>query len=451
MLWWVSWIALAGLLCLWKNKPTWTVLLMLCWLLLLLAPHTMTPSLTHGPFRGHTDTDSIMVWARASLPGRYVLHLQPALGSEDPLAPVVDEATKAGDLTLHFHVEGLTSATAYDWWISTEGGKVVHPRGDAPLVTSIRDNAGSATIAFGSCAEERRFPDQAIWGQLLARSPQAIVLLGDTPYIDSRKRQARRLRYQEFYSNPGIRAALRAIPNYTSWDDHDYAANDQYGDIPNAQYAREVFLEYHAQPTAAEDNGIYLRFRRGPMEVFMVDPRTFANSGESPLAPGERTLLGAKQISWLQEALLASTAPFKVLASGMVWNEAVRRNKSDCWGTWMAERNGLLRWIGENQIEGVVLVSGDVHRVRLIMHPVAELAGYVVPELVSSPLAQNPLESNKVALPGLEFDAGEHECVLLLEATRLPGRDSLTARFVTGDGREIMVREFPAETLRKAR
>ena len=245
-----------------------------------------------------------------------------------------------------------------------------------------------------------------------------------------------------------MRAALCALPTYATWDDHDYATNDQFGATSNADQARAVFCEYHAQPFGDGQSGIYLRFRRGPIEVFLLDTRTFANRTESPLAAGEQSLLGPQQLAWLQEGLRASTAKFKVLASGMVWNGAVRSGKPDCWGRWLAERNGLLNWLREDRIDGVVLVSGDVHRARLIMHPVADLVGYDLPELISSPLAQNPLESNNVDVPGLVFDAGEHECVLLLRAARTPLGARLTARFVTGDGREILVRDFAHSSLR---
>ena len=34
------------------------------------------PALTHGPLRGHADTQTICVWARASAAGSYALHLQ---------------------------------------------------------------------------------------------------------------------------------------------------------------------------------------------------------------------------------------------------------------------------------------------------------------------------------------------------------------------------------------
>lgn len=119
--------------------------------------------------------------------------------------------------------------------------------------------------------------------------------------------------------------------------------------------ARAVFVDYHAHAGFGDgERGMHTRFRRGPVEL-LLDTRSFADGGPSPLATGERTLLGEGQLAWLQAGLRASTAPCKVLAGGVVWNQGVRPNKADCWGNWLPERDALLRWLGSAGIEGVVL------------------------------------------------------------------------------------------------
>lgn len=394
--------------------------------------------LTHGPLLGHVDTTSLHLWARAAAPGDYVLHLQAAGG--EPIAAASAVAVPEHDLTLHFAATGLAPATTYEAWI-THDGRIVHAR--TPVGTALADDAGAATVAFGSCADERLHPEQPIWGRLLAHAPQALVLLGDTPYIDLGTVEARRRRHREFFAFAPVAAVLRTIPTWATWDDHDYAANDAYGAVPGSETARPVFVDYHAHASYGDGaRGIYTRFRRGPIEVFLLDTRSFADEGPSPLLPAARTLLGRAQIDWLQQGLMASTAPIKVLAGGMVWNDGVRPGKRDHWGTWRAERDALFAWIGEQGLEGVVLVSGDVHRSRVVLHPTAAGIGYELPEFVTSPLAQHVLDANAVAAPGLSFDAGEPHSCLLLAASRGAGGIGLRATFVAGDGREFHVREF---------
>ncbi|MBP8301761.1 MAG: alkaline phosphatase D family protein [Planctomycetes bacterium] len=410
----------------------------------LLAPQEPA-ALSHGPLRGPNSATSLSLWARAALPGQYTLHLR-ALA--DGVESQWNAAASADhDSTLSFQATGLRPGAAYDWWI-TRGDQLVMAEGRAPLTTAMPDDASVATLAFGSCSSDKGFAEQPIWGQILARSPQALVLLGDTPYIDNGSIDVRRKRFREFFAFPPVRSVLSAIPTWTTWDDHDYAVNDTFGAIKAGETARQVFCEYHAHPHYGDGtNGIYTSFRRGPIEVFLLDTRSFADREVSTLAEGERSLLGSAQTTWLQAGLRASQATFKVLACGMIWNEGVRANKPDCWGNWLPERNGLLRWIGEQQIGGVVLVGGDVHRTRVILHPVRALAGYDVPELITSPLAQNVIAANKVDVPGLLFDAGESHSCMFLTATGHGQDAELVACFQNGEGREFYRRRFLAREL----
>ena len=404
------------------------------------------PTLSHGPFRGHADTTSIHVFARASAAGAFDATLTAVV--DGAIRRTAATATEAHDFTLHFVFDGLAAGQAYTLSI-TAGDTVVH-QGHAPWTTAMADDATAATVAFGSCANERGQPVQPIWGRVLARAPHALVLLGDTPYIDSTQTEVRRRRHREWFEFPPVAAMLATIPTWTTWDDHDYAANDQFGAVPGAASARAVFVDYHAHASHGDGtHGIWTRFRRGPIEVFLLDTRTAADQGESPLAPGERTLLGKAQLDWLQQGLRTSTAPCKVLACGMVWNEGVRPNKQDCWGHWLPERDGLFRWLGAQRIDGVVLVSGDVHRSRVIVHPTAAVVGYDVPEFVTSPLAQNVLESNAVPVPGLQFDAGEPQSCLFLEVAATAAGGLLRAVFQAGDGREFHRFESSLQALAK--
>lgn len=404
------------------------------------------PALTHGPLRGHVDGTALHAWARAATSGRYQLHLR-RIGAATTTA-VEALAEPARDLTLHFVVAGLEPAAAYEVWISS-GDTVLTPR--TTWTTAIADDASAAVIAFGSCSNERTFPEQPIWGRILARAPHALVLLGDTPYIDSGAIAVRQRRHREFFAFAPVAATLAAIPTWTTWDDHDYAANDQFGAVAAAATARAVFVDYHAHAGYGDGtDGIWTSFRRGPIEVFVLDTRSFADRGDSVLAPGQRTLLGQQQIEWLQRGLRASSAPVKVLACGMVWNDGVRPSKRDCWGNWQPERDALFAWLGAQDVDGVVLVSGDVHRSRVILHPTRALLGYDLPEFVTSPLAQNVLESNAVPTAGLVFDAGEAHSCLFLDAVRTDQGPVLRAVFQAGDGREFHRREFAPGALARS-
>jgi len=56
---------------------------------------------------------------------------------------------------------------------------------------------------------------------------------------------------------------------------------------------------------------------------------------------------------------------------------------------YVAERGALLEFIGENAIDGVVIVTGDIHRTRHLRYPPEEGARYPIDEWITSPLANS--------------------------------------------------------------
>ncbi len=410
------------------------------------------PKLTHGPLRGACDSTSMDFWARASRPGEYTL----GLCTHDELSevfptPVVNTATVENDLTLHWRIEGLKAGTEYLGIRVRALGTEVWLDHSAIFRTSAGDTSPKASLIFGSCCEEHLLPDQPIWKAMQLVGPDALVLLGDTPYINSTELEVQRKSYREFFEFEPVRSTLYRTACYFTWDDHDYAWNDQFGLVKGRENSRRAYLEYHAsQELGSGDEGIFQSFRSGPVEVFLLDTRWFADIKKSPLALGKRSLLGAKQIAWLQKGLAASTADFKVLACGMVWNDAVRPGKKDCWGNWIDERDALLRWIGEKKISGVVLVGGDIHRSRVSLHPWKALAGYDVPEFISSPIAQSVIEAAKVDAPGLLFDVGAPASFLWVEAGREKSGAQLRGHIMDGAGKELFAKTFTLAELSPA-
>jgi alkaline phosphatase D len=396
--------------------------------LAVLALQQPEPGLAQGPFQGHSDADTIHMWARATAPGRYTLQLWRTGLAELP--GVVGDATVDRDLVLHWRVAGLRSVQGPLNYRLLYDGVEIASVGFPYLRPACADDFGRARVAFGSCADERKSPDQPVWAQIYRSTPDALVLLGDTPYIDSTRLAVQRDRYAGFFAATPVRQCLAMVSTYATWDDHDYATNDRFGDVDGRENSRQAFVENHALGSYGDGKeGIYTKFRRGPVEVFLLDTRWFADTEPCPFAKDRRSLLGSRQLGWLQRNLLESTAPFKVLACGMVWNGAVRPGKTDCWGNWLHERDGLLRWIGERKIAGVVLVGGDLHVTRLIRHPTKALCGYDVPECITSPLAQDVIPANAGKIDGLLFDAAIPATFLLLDAELTDVGPRLLARF----------------------
>jgi len=387
-----------------------------------------------GPVLGHVDERSARVWLRPAGEAEVTLTLR------DPGGRVVFEdravAKAARDYCLCWTIDGLTPATGYAYSLTWHRGGDAVPSGPWRLMTPPpADLPARACLGFGSCASEK-FP--AIWERMATEGVEALLLCGDTPYIDTSELEVNRRRHREFLAQRGLAELVRTRPLLGTWDDHDFGANDSDGTKVDRETIRRVFTEYRALASFGEQGeGIYTTFRRGPVEVFLIDARYFSRTEPSPVDPKKPTLLGRRQWDWLRRSLADSTAPFKVLATGMVWHDKPNKEKDD-WETYAYERDALFRSIGEQKIPGVVLLGGDVHVGLLLEHPTAKMAGYPIFEYVSSPLHDRVLEKLIPRDdPRLKWSTAEPNIFLRMEADSTREVPRLTSAWIRMDGTRL--------------
>jgi alkaline phosphatase D len=402
-------------------------------------------SLTLGPFLGDLTATSVRVWAKCTTPGSYLLTVRGVDGQET--FGTTAEATAENDRCVVWQATGLREETRYRYEITFEGQSILGDDDTFFVTPPSRDAATLTRLAVGSCAREDAGTAE-VWRRMSGLDPHAVVLLGDTPYIDSTVLDVQRTRYSEFAAVRDFANLLRTKPLYATWDDHDFGANDTDGRLEGKDDARRAFIEYHANPSYGEDDqGVYTKFRWGGVEVFLLDTRYFAGTEPSPVAADQPTLLGRRQWEWLRRELSASTAPFKLLASGMIWNEAVRPGKLDHWGTYPHEREALFRFIGEENISGVVLAGGDIHRTRVLRYDTTETAGYPLTELVTSPMHGGVIDNANTPHPALIHDSGEPHALLLITVDTTLTPATLVAQFQNSAGRELYSVTLTSTTL----
>src|SRR6266550_3433616 len=183
------------------------------------------------------------------------------------------------------------------------------------------------------------------------------------------------------------------VPMLVQWDDHETRNNwypgqtlgdERYG-VRSASllaaFAKRAMFDYNPfRFDPIDPERIYRSFAHGPsLEVFMLDERSY----RGPNSPNRQTMLddgaaflGAAQLRWLKQALLASRATWKVIASDMPISLVVADLNPDVpKGTYEAWANGdngvplgrelelasLISFIKNNAIRNVVWVTADVH------------------------------------------------------------------------------------------
>ena len=239
-------------------------------------------------------------------------------------------------------------------------------------------NLGDAIYADAPIVAEVKLDDGTVWRNLTSAAKSKVAETLDE------YRGAYRYNLQDAH----MRRFNAAVPQLTVWDDHEvrdnwFPARRQDDDARYrvksvallAARARQACIEYTPLPIDGTDpERLYRSVRYGPVEVFLLDHRSYRGSNSANLqsvASDASALLGAAQVAWLKRAMVASTARWKIMASSLPIGLVVRDFPSH----FEAVANGepgaplgreleiadLLRFMRDEQIDNVVWTTGDVH------------------------------------------------------------------------------------------
>ncbi len=348
--------------------------------------------LTHGPMLGSPEPTAARVWGRADASRVVGLRMSenPDLSDSAMVAWAIPEPED--DFTFELTVDALPSDRTFFYRVEVDGDE------GSPIRALTTAPAASAEtpfrFAFGSCSRD---DEQPIFSAVSAARPDLFLFVGDNHYGNSLHLAAHRFQYRRNRAMPERAEMIANTPTIATWDDHDFVANNSNGTCLGIDNARRAFGEYWANADAGEDgSGVYFHQRFGAADFFVLDCRTFrpevgdvGNRCEpdpaAPFLPVEDGPLGSRQTAWLLDGLSGSDAAFKFIACGSRFNP---EGSVDSWARYDAARNALFNEIADREIEGVVLLSGDIH--RSLLSSIDRPRGYNLPELVSSPLAIAP-------------------------------------------------------------
>lgn len=276
-------------------------------------------------------------------------------------APASDETNRVA----RFTVDGLAPGTEYFYAVEADGRIEGRRTG---RVRTFPEGPASFTLAFGSCASTGS--STMVFDTIRAHDPLLVLLLGDLHYMNIAEDNIGTFRraYQRVLSSPAQSALYRATSVGYVWDDHDYGPNNSDRTSDSRRAARLAYRENvpHYRLDAGEgDAAIYQAFTVGRVRFIVTDTRSERDPNDSPDGPG-KSMLGTAQLRWFEQQLLEANGryPLIVWVNSVPWI-APAKDGSDTWGGFAAEREHIASFIAENEIRGLVILSGDAHMLAI--------------------------------------------------------------------------------------
>jgi alkaline phosphatase D len=396
------------------------------------------------------------------------------LATDDKMKAVVQQGIEYAtpDWAHSIHAEPYGLEAGRDYWYRFTAGGVRSPIGHTHTAPGLQSSIANLRIALANCQQyEQGF--YTAYRHMLDDNLDFIIHVGDYIYETSwgdnfvRRHNAPtaftlddyRIRHALYKTDPDLQAAHAACPWLVVWDDHD-VANDYAGDIseydddPEAFRARRAgayraYYEHMPLPRQAvpfgPDMRLYMEQMSGNLaSIFMLDQRQFRSPEACPL-PGKRgghrvsncpelddpnrTMLGARQESWLQGRLAVSNARWNILAEGTVMSymdedpPPGKASWTDAWNGYPAARDKLIHFLADRKIANPIVLSGDIHSfvVSGLHLNAADLASPVVAtEFTATSISSQGPGNDKVEVwrrnnPNLLLVDGEHRGYLRLD------------------------------------
>jgi alkaline phosphatase D len=319
-----------------------------------------------GPIVGSVTKNSAKVWSGYRGKGKQILVLTDTISNRIFYPSSVSEIRSKTDKRAAIaSFTQLVPNRRYFVVASIEKGK---KNATSSFVTLPDSGILDFSFTLGSCALletgfwRGAFPggSSRIFCSMEKKKPNFMLWLGDNLYYFKRDYVS----YEKMFArNMNIRSRFKPLnhfllstPQYAIWDDHDYGPNDSGKSWQKKDTSLVVFKHFwpNTYPHKEQLNGNYFSYVQHDAEFFMLDNRSFRDEPCDTCS-----FLGETQLVWLKNKLQLSDATFKFIAVG---TQVLNANGfGESYEQYQKEHNDLINFITQNNIKGVVFLTGDKH------------------------------------------------------------------------------------------
>ncbi len=357
----------------------------------------------HGVASGDPLSDRVIIWTRVTPTNNdgSPINVEWRISKDTTMFEIVNSgnytATSERDYTVKVDVDNLEPSTCY--YYDFKVGDNYSIRGRA-ITSDIGDNEH---VRFGvvSCSNYQYGYFNAYKAIADRNDLNAVIHLGDYIYeyevggysanLEDRKHEPEhetvtledyRLRYSHYRLDHDLQAVHQQYPFICVWDDHE-SADDSYIDgadnhdeaTQGSWHARknnskQAYFEWMPIRETPGDSSIYRIFEYGDLiNLYMLDTRLEGRVAQvgvtsSDLNDPNRTILGFEQLDWFKSNLQNSSKKWNIVGQQVMMAPLRAFGlpvNSDQWDGYPVERENIFNHIMDNNIENIVVLTGDIH------------------------------------------------------------------------------------------
>jgi len=337
---------------------------------------TQNSLISSGPMPGYSEMKEVAIWLQTTNTAEvFIKYHQKGTDTERFTNKVITNKDKA--FTAILIADTLEPGNKYQYDVYVNGKKEVFPfettfetqkiwkwRGDAPEFSFI--------MGSGAYFNETKYDrpgkpyggDYRIYNSMSKTNADFMLWLGDNVYLrepDWNSWTGIVHRYTHDRQTPELRKLIASMHNYAILDDHDFGPNNSDRSFWNKNQTLEAFELFWANPSygVGDINGAITSFEYADCEFFLLDNRSYRSPDYRRVE--NKTQLGEKQLQWLFDNLVSSTARIKfVVLGGQLLSTSQEHESYSNFG-FDGERKRIINYIQNNNIQNVIFLTGDVH------------------------------------------------------------------------------------------
>jgi alkaline phosphatase D len=359
-----------------------------------------------GPMLGYSEMREVMVWIQLKSTSKVRLVYWPKSNAGIKLYTEAQIALQSESYVVKFIADDVEPGTLYSYVIEVDGKELKTEfvqEFQSQSLWQWRTDPPAFSFVAGSCfyvnEEQYDRPGKPygggfeIFNAIQNKKPGFMVWLGDNIYlreVDWMTSSGFEKRYTHTRSLPELQPLLANVHHYAIWDDHDFGPNNSDRGFKNKGMAKSYFDRFWANPpfSAEVGGGITNQFQWADCDFFLLDDRF--NKTPNERKSDQREVLGKTQLEWVKDALASSFAPFKFVCVGSMFLSSSEEKENFILAA-PDERQDLIQFIQDNEIKGVIFLTGDRHFTELSL---IQAAGKVpIYDLTTSPLTSGSASS----------------------------------------------------------